>query len=547
MLRQEDRTGPDLPGGVRGKSWLAASTERLWSGRLAAVFGVDLRALAALRIVLALVVLVDLAGRAGNLSAHYTDNGVLPRWLLLEDLNPWRWSIGLINGTAAFQAMLFVVAAGAAVAMLVGWHTRVATIIVWVLVVSIQVRNPMLLSGADTLLRMLLFWSMLLPLGAWWSVDRRRASSSRVGSMQAVSVATAGLLLQIAFMYWFTALLKTGDEWRSDGTALKYAFGARHVTRDLGEYLFRFDGLLTVLTHVSLWLEYIAPVLLFVPFFTGPIRTAAAFSVMAFQLGILMTLDIGIFPWTSAFCMVAFLPAWFWDRVVPQVGAFGQTAWARIAAGSAPVMTRLRDRSPAFGIAAWRRISPDPAPEAAAEDRGPRTSPLVNLFAAFCLVFILGWNVASVSDFSMPANSGRIAYSLGIYQRWNMFAPRPSQSTVWYVYPGTLADGTRIDVLPTILHGDLSRVQALSWEEPDDISGGLYGDKYWRKYLDAVASGSRDERLAFGGYICRTWNGHYGGDAALEQVEIVRMVRPTSLDGEELPVRQNVLYEFSCT
>jgi len=33
----------------------------------------------------------------------------------------------------------------------------------------------------------------------------------------------------------------------------------------------------------------------------------------------------------------------------------------------------------------------------------------------------------------------------------------------------------------------------------------------------------------------------------LEHVEIVRMVGPTSLDGEVLTVRQNELYAFSCT
>lgn len=553
MLRREDGTELSQPGGVRWSSWGAAGVDAVRSvarsERLAAVFGADLRALAALRIVLALVVLIDVAGRAGNLSAHYTDGGVLSRRLLLEDLNPWRWSVMLANGTAVFGAIVFLVTAAAAVAMMVGYRTRLATVIVWVLVVSIQVRNPMLLSGADTLLRVLLFWSMLLPLGAWWSVDRRRLGRPAPRSMQVLSFATAGLLLQIAFMYWFTAILKSGDEWRGSGTALQYAFGARHVTRDLGEYLFQFDGLLKVLTHVSLWLEFVAPVLLFLPIFTGPVRTFAAFSIMAFQLGIMLTFDIGIFPWTSSLCMVCFLPAWFWDRVLPQAQEIGQRLRDAVAGTSLVRLSAPRVREVAAGILERYR-----EPVTAQEDGGMdgsgrvfRTSPLINGFAAFCLVFILGWNIAGVSDYRMPDHSSKVAFGLGIYQHWNMFAPRPTRSTIWYVYNGTLADGTEVDVLPTILRGDLNQVQLLSWDEPEDISGGLYGDKYWRKYLDAIASGSRDERLAFGGYICRTWNGHYGGGVALERVEIVRMVRPTSLDGDQNPVRRNVIYEFTCT
>ena len=43
------------------------------------IFGADLRSLATFRIVLALLVLSDLAIRATDLTAHYTDAGVMPR------------------------------------------------------------------------------------------------------------------------------------------------------------------------------------------------------------------------------------------------------------------------------------------------------------------------------------------------------------------------------------------------------------------------------------------------------------------------------------
>ena len=162
--------------------------------RAAEIFGADLRSLAALRIVLALIVLLDLFGRAQNLRAHYSDDGVLSRRLLIEELNEWRWSVNLANGTLAFQTLAFAVAAVAAVGMLLGYRTRLMTIIVWVMVVSIQVRNPMVLSGADTLLRLLLFWSMFLPLGAWWSIDRQRKGTLAYRSMQFLSMGTVGFL-----------------------------------------------------------------------------------------------------------------------------------------------------------------------------------------------------------------------------------------------------------------------------------------------------------------------------------------------------------------
>ena len=536
--------------------------------RAAEIFGADLRSLAALRIVLALIVLLDLLGRAQNLRAHYTDAGVLSRRLLLSELNEWRWSVNLINGTAAFQILAFTVAAGAAIGMLLGYRTRMMTIIVWAMVVSLQVRNPMVLSGADTLLRLLLFWAMFLPLGAWWSIDRRRKGARTYRSMQFLSMGTVGIFAQIAFMYWFTALLKTGEDWRSTGTALQYALGARHVTRDLGEFLFQFGDLLRILTFASLGLEFVAPILLFSPFFTAQIRTATVFSIMAFQFGIMLTFDIGIFPWTSALCMVCFLPAWFWDRLLPKAGMLAQrfgpvrTVRRELGAMTANFKTMYRDqvvgrlwngssRASSNGESAEQAQLPFVGFGKRAQKPGTgvalRTHPVINLFAAFCLVFVLGWNIATVSDFTMPTESRPVAYGLGLYQRWSMFAPRPVRSTIWYVYRGTLADGTELDVLPTIIQDDLNVIQPLSWNEPEDISGGLYSDKYWRKYLDQIAtSSSRQEKLAFASYICRTWNGHYAGDVRLEDLEIVRIVRPTQLDGDEAPVEQRSVSDFSC-
>jgi hypothetical protein len=60
-------------------------------------------ALAALRIVLALLVLGDLTSRASDLHAHYTGEGVLPRAALLEHeevLSPLAFSLNLMNGQA---------------------------------------------------------------------------------------------------------------------------------------------------------------------------------------------------------------------------------------------------------------------------------------------------------------------------------------------------------------------------------------------------------------------------------------------------------------
>src|SRR5215217_4950185 len=298
--------------------------------KLLEIFGADLRSLAALRIVLALTVLFDLTTRASNLAVLYSDDGILPRRVQFEKIDPWLFSLSFINGTAEFQWVLFSIAALAAVGMLIGYRTRLMVVIVWLLVMSIQWRNYLVGYSADELLRLLLFWSMFLPLGACWSVDRLRGAVPEPPSKRVLSVATAGIFLQIAFVYWFTALLKTGPEWRVDGTALYYALSAKQLGTPIGAYLLQFPDLLKVLTFGTLAIEIVAPLLLFSPFFTVPARIAGIIGVVGLHIGISMTLAVGYFPWIGAACMVCFLPSWFWDSLVPQIRLDPRRLFSRV-------------------------------------------------------------------------------------------------------------------------------------------------------------------------------------------------------------------------
>ncbi len=279
------------------------------------VFGADLRSLAAFRIVLGILVLADLAGRTADLYAHYTDRGVLPRGILLQEaMNRWQVSLNLMSGELLLQVLLFDAAALAALTLLIGYRTRLMTVVVWVLLLSIQWRNPLVLNAGDTLLRMLLFWGMFLPLGAYWSVDRALEAAPPRLSMRFLSLATVGLFMQIALVYWFTAALKTGREWRIDGTAIYYALSVDQWTTPIGAYLYNFPTLLEVLTFATLGLEAVGPLLLFCPILTGLVRTGTILAFMSLHLGIWLTMDVGTFPWVSAFCMVCFLPSWFWNK-----------------------------------------------------------------------------------------------------------------------------------------------------------------------------------------------------------------------------------------
>ena len=560
-----------------------------WRTKVLDVFGADLRSLALFRIVLALLVLADLANRATDLSAHYTDGGVLPRTALVTQvLSRWSFSLNLMNGEPFFQALLFGVAAVAALGLLVGYRTRLMTVVVWVLLLSIQWRNP-LVGGADgPLLRLMLFWGMLLPLGAYWSVDRvLKDGASRLSShlsTRFLSVATVGLFMQIAFVYWFAVALKSGPEWRVDGTALYYALSLDQLSTPIGHYLLNFPDLLRVMTYATFGLEALGPFLLFCPFFTGPVRTAGVMAFMSLHFGIWMTMDIGIFPWISAFCMVCFLPRWFWDVPFAKLRAtlperFGaatlrlqQAASNLIHAHLLPPRLRL---SPATDTAMPSRADTPRGGEGGEEEGNPmgsrlarivsrpralferrngaaarsdprmlRSSLVTNLLAFICVSYVLCWNLTTVSVLTMPERLLPVGPFLGLDQRWGMFAPSPSREDGWYVIPGNLRSGQQTDL--TSITRDDYRMHGVSWEKPQDVNA-TFKNEHWRKYLENLhTEDGTDQRLHFGRYICRQWNTRHANSEQLTTFKITYMLETTLPSHQRATPQKLVLWEHSC-
>ena len=278
-------------------------------------YSLDLRALALFRICLGALILGDVIWRARDLRAFYTDFGVLPRGVLLDRFaDPWLISVHMMSGTAPVQALLFLLAAVAAVMLLAGYRTRVAAAVSWALVISLQNRNPMVLQGGDVLLRMLAFWAMFVPLNAYYSVDRALDTSGARPPRQVCTFGTLGLMGQVALLYWFSALLKHIAEWWINGTAVYYALSLEQFSTSVGRFLLRFPDLLRSLNFLTLAVEVSTPLLLFAPFWSAAARTGAIVLAGALQLGLALCMHLGHFPVVALVALVPLLPTWLWGR-----------------------------------------------------------------------------------------------------------------------------------------------------------------------------------------------------------------------------------------
>jgi hypothetical protein len=190
----------------------------------------------------------------------------------------------------------------AAVALTVGWRTRLASVVVAVLLLAVQRRDPFVLNSGDLLLRQLAFFVMLMPAGETWSLDARRRGVERLRAPWALRL----LQLQVSALYLFSVWAKVrGDSW-NDGTAVGLALQIEDLQRlAVPEALALSLPLSAALTYGALAVEAALVVGLWLPRLRYPVMAAG----LALHLGIEATLLIGWFSLAVVGSYLAFVPA----------------------------------------------------------------------------------------------------------------------------------------------------------------------------------------------------------------------------------------------
>ncbi len=491
------------------------------------IFGIDLRTLALFRIGLAALILVDLCLRARDLRAHYTDFGIMPRSVLPDFLHPAAVTFHAMNGSVWWQAALFILAAGFGGMLLVGYRTRLASILSWVFLLSLQNRNSMILSGEDNLLILLAFWGMFLPLGARWSVDAVLIGRLERPPNAFFSVATLALLVQGMSMYFFSALLKSDAQWIPDGMAVHYALQLDYLATPFALWFRQFPDLLQGLTYYVWVLELIGPILIFSPIFHRSLRLMLLLAFASMHLGFFLCLEIGIFPFVSILMNLTFLQGWVWDR--------GERYLRTREAGL--FRSRLEDKSSRLRAWITRHLSRRPL-----RIRPTRAG---GVLAAALMVFVFVQNLSTLPGLGLrlPGWFLAVRQSLGIYQNWTMFAPHPEMNSPWPVITGRLRDGTIVDVY----NGTIGEPD---WSRPRYVSR-VYENHRWRKYLSILEDMSYDNDppdfgLQYGRYLCRSWNHEAPVERQLSTFQIYFNVEWSPPDNRAKEVVRRLVWSHDC-
>lgn len=494
-----------------------------WREVLHEIFGLDLRSLGLMRILLGAMLLLDTAVRSTDISNFYSDQGAFPRTAVLEmGWSQWRWSLHMGTGEPKLIGVLFAIQAVFAVMFMVGYRTRLATIASWVFVVSLHARASLVLQAGDILIRLILFWSMFLPLAARFSVDALRGAEPPRPPRLAVSLATVGLMVQMAYMYVFTAIMKSGGVWQN-GMAVYYALSIDHyVKQPQTSWVLQLPNFMKFLTGSTMVLEYAGPVALFSPFLRGPIRTLVCASFIGLHIGFFTFMEIGFFPWICMIAWVGILPGWLWDK-----------------------------------LSDWQIVRHGP----------PLRVPLpVNAFLALCLVIVTWWNMSTIHkqvgrSMAVPEQIRWIGNVLRLDQKWDMFAPYPMKDDGWYVLPGRLSNGQSVELWrkePTrwvpvdtsdghvpILN-ELDESLELERFKPAEASSEFKSQR-WRKYMRNLwVKTNKNWRLYFGKHVCREWNATHKGGESLRSFRMVYMKEYTPKPGGKTKIEPVLIWKHDC-
>lgn len=270
---------------------------------------IDTAPMAALRIACGLLVLGWALSYLPDAQAFLSNTGLTTG---PSGGTPGQWILPVVSPYG-----IVIVLALAAVALTVGWHTRVVSVLVAFLLIVVQRRDFSVGNGGDLLLRDLALYLTLMPAGETWSLDARRR-----GSQLRAPWGMRLLQIQLSLVYLFSVNLKISGALWQNGGAVGEALQIGDVLRIALPYP------LTTSVTISAFLTYgtlLAESFLVLGLWFPKTRYYAVAVGLGLHLGIEATLLIGWFSLSILSCYFAFIPAHDLRRAV----AWGQERWQR--------------------------------------------------------------------------------------------------------------------------------------------------------------------------------------------------------------------------
>ncbi|AWB91743.1 HTTM domain-containing protein [Aeromicrobium chenweiae] len=288
--------------------------------------------------------------------------------------------LALLDGVSGDVLTLFyVITMAAAVAMVVGWHTKAANVVTLVGFIAVVSQNPVVGDEGDNLVRITLMWLLLMQTAERWSLDarrRERRAARADGSASAMReawdgekvlppwlsaglhhVGLIGLGTQTVLLFMAGGLDKISQDIWQRGTAL-------YSTMQLPEFR-PYPRLSDAVSTSTVALAVLTYTVLLTQLFFGPLLLHRVTRRVVITATVLVNVVLAVLlalPWSSlAFLALAALfvstetyerlDEWLRDRLAP-VGDWLVLRWYDVQDAGAAVLDRTW-----WPVADWFRAS----------------------------------------------------------------------------------------------------------------------------------------------------------------------------------------------
>ena len=252
------------------------------------------RGAAAIRMVLAATTLANMLSHLKEWRYLWGNDGVLP-FATFRDFSHMRHALSLytLSSSNRYEYVVFGLGLIVTSLYLVGWKTRITSVLFYVFTWSLYQRNPFVLDGGDNLLYLFAFFLMFVQSDWYLAVDQRQPKEGSYLPAIVHNFAIAAMVLQLMVLYASSGIAKaTGPLWQN-GTALYYVLQTDEFNMShWSSLIWRSTPLVTALTYSTILYQVSWPFLIWYR------STKFAMVVGAFMMHVAIAFFMGL-TWFS--------------------------------------------------------------------------------------------------------------------------------------------------------------------------------------------------------------------------------------------------------
>ncbi|KUI27390.1 hypothetical protein AU196_07875 [Mycobacterium sp. IS-1742] len=255
-----------------------------------------------IRIAFGLLMIVWTVTLYPELYDRFGPDGVVPR----PPTADFTWSVFRLfpSDAAVFAGWALLLLAS--IALTLGWRSRLAAILVFVMVVSFERRNPFVMNAGDVLLRVEALFIALAASGAALSLDQRRRTGSFWTAEQRRIWPVRLMQIQVSIIYVSTVVAKLHGKTWQDGTAVSYSLRQNDLL------FFTTPAWITdslLISNVMSWSTLVIELAIGLLVWNRRARPWVLAAGVVLHLSIFVSMSIGLFSLAMFVLYLAFLPS----------------------------------------------------------------------------------------------------------------------------------------------------------------------------------------------------------------------------------------------